>query len=64
MGLNSLGDLDKDSSWWELLLQGEVRLVVGLSGGGGACMVGSSGESGVRACAGLEVGVDLKLTNI
>ena len=29
LGLNSLGDLDKDSSWWELLLQGEVRLVVG-----------------------------------
>ena len=31
VGLNSSGDLDPDSSCWELVLQGEVRLVVGLS---------------------------------
>ena len=35
VGLNSSGDPDKDSSCWELVLQGEVKLVVELSGGRG-----------------------------
>ena len=34
VGLNSSGDPGKDSSCWEQVLQGEVKLVVGLSGGG------------------------------
>ena len=38
------------------MLQGEVRLVVELSGGGDGW---SWGESGVREWAGLEVGVGL-----
>ena len=43
LGLNSLGDLDKDASWWELVLQEAVRLVVGLSGGGCGWSWGSQG---------------------
>ena len=35
VGLNSSRDLDKDSSCWELVLQKMVRLLVGLSWGGG-----------------------------
>ena len=41
VGLNSSGDSDKDSSCWELVLQGDVRLVVGLSGGVVGCPGGS-----------------------
>ena len=43
-----------------LLLREEVRLVVGLSGGGGGW---SWGESQVGAWAGLEAGVELWLTD-
>ena len=35
IGLNSSGDPDK-TSCWELVLREEVRLLVGLSGGGGS----------------------------
>ena len=35
VGLNSSRDPDRDSSCWELVFQKEVRLLVGLSGGGG-----------------------------
>ena len=49
VGRNSLGDPSKDSSCWELVLQGEIRLVVGLSGGAGGW---SLGELGVGVWAG------------
>ena len=55
-GLDSLRDLDRNSSCWELVLGKEVRLLVGLSGGGGRWFWG---ESGVGTWAGLEVGVGL-----
>ena len=29
VGLNNPGDLDKESTCWEIVLHGEVRLVVG-----------------------------------
>ena len=51
VGLNSSGNPDVDSSYWDLLLQEEVRLLVRLRGGGGGW------SSGVGAWAGLEVGV-------
>ena len=36
VGLNSLGELDETASCWELIvLWEEVKLLVGLSGGGG-----------------------------
>ena len=56
MGLNSSGNPDKDSSYWELVLRKEVRLVVRLIGEGGGW---SWGESGVRAWDGMEVSVRL-----
>ena len=43
VGLNSSRDPDRDSSCWELVLWKEVRLLVGLSGGGGGCFWGESG---------------------
>ena len=43
-GLNSLGD--PGCSCWGLVLQEEVRLVVGLSGGGGAEVAGPGGSEG------------------
>ena len=55
-GLNSSTDPDGDSSCWGLRLLEEVRLLVGLSGGGGGW---TWGESGVGAWAGLTVGVGL-----
>ena len=51
VGLNSSGNPDVDSSYWDLLLQEEVRLLVRLRGGGGGW------SSGVGAWAGLEVDV-------
>ena len=47
-------DPDGDSSCWGLRLLEEVRLLVGLNGGGGGW---TWGESGVGAWAGLAVGV-------
>ena len=56
VGLNSSMDPDSDSSCWGLVLWEEVRLLVGLSGGGGGW---SWVESGVGAWTGLAVGVGL-----
>ena len=56
VGLNSSMDPDRDSSCWGLVLWEEVRLLVGLSGGGGGW---SRVESGVGAWTGLAVGVGL-----
>ena len=56
VGLNSSTDPDRDSSCWGLVLWEEVRLLVRLSGGGGA---GPGVESGVGAWVGLVVGVGL-----
>ena len=56
VGLNSSMDPDRDSSCWGLVLWEEVRLLVGLSGGGGGW---SWVESGVGAWTGLAVGVGL-----
>ena len=47
MGLNSSSD---PLSCWELVLGNEVRLLLGLNGGGGSW---SLGESGVGTWAGL-----------
>ena len=56
VGLNSSMDPDRDSSCWGLVLWEEVRLLVGLSGGGRGW---SWVESGVGAWTGLAVGVGL-----
>ena len=40
VGLNNSMDLDRDSSCWGLVLCEEVRLLVGLSGGGGWLVLG------------------------
>ena len=56
VGLNSSMDPDRYSSCWGLVLWEEVRLLVGLSGGGGGW---SWVESGVGAWTGLAVGVGL-----
>ena len=40
VGLNSSTDPDRDSSCWGLVLWEEVRLLVGLSGGGGGLVLG------------------------
>ena len=56
VGLKSSMDPDRDSSCWGLVLWEEVRLLVGLSGGGGGWVWG---ESGVGAWTGLAVGVGL-----
>ena len=56
VGLNSSMDPDRASSCWGLVLWKEVRLLVGLSGGGSGWFWG---ESGVGTWTGLEVGVGL-----
>ena len=40
VGLNNSMDWDRDSSCWGLALWEEVRLLVGLSGGGGGLVLG------------------------
>ena len=55
VGLNILGELDETSSCWELIvLWEEVKLLVGLSGGG---VVGPSGIQGRDMGYRLEVDV-------
>ena len=54
VGLSNSLDPDRDSSCWGLVLWKEVRLLVGLIGGGGDWFWG---ESGAGAWAGLAVGV-------
>ena len=56
VGPNSSMGPDRESSCWGLVLWKEVRLLVGLSGGGD---VWFWGESGVMAWTGLAVGVGL-----
>ena len=56
VGLNNSMVPDRDSTCWWLVLWKEVRLLVGLSEGGGGWFWG---ESGVGAWTGLAVGVGL-----
>ena len=51
--MNWSGDLDMGSSYWDLMLLDEIRLLVGLRGGG------SGWSSGVGTWVRLEVGVRL-----